>query len=103
MKNFKIENLIMLCLIGVFAFLPESALAQSTGGAKSQLSTLFLNEKFKMAIDFGLILFAGYQWFIYFNGFDPSKAFKDAIVPAVITWFAFNWTIALSWVGIINV
>lgn len=95
-------NYLMFAIVVVAGMIPELGFAQ-TMDAKSQISSLFKNETFSAAINFGLIVYAGYQWFVYFNGFDPGKAFKEAIVPAGITWFAFNWQTALSWVGIMTV
>jgi hypothetical protein len=84
----------------LIALSPELALAQSSNTAQSSLNSLITDPYFKKSLDFGLIIFAGYQWFLYFNNFNPANAFKEAIVPAVITWFAFQWPTAFKWVGL---
>ena len=95
MKNNKLNYIILL-----IAIFPSVALAQ-TGGVEF-LNNLVQNDTFKKTMDMGLILLAGYQWFMYLNGFKPDGAFKDIIVPAAITFFAFNWVRVLSWVGLVS-
>ena len=83
----------------LFLVIPAVAFAQQDG--VDFLNRLVANTTFKKIIDMGLILLAGYQWFMYMNGFKPSDAFKDVLVPASITFFAFNWTLVLKWLGLI--
>lgn len=91
---------VMLAYVAVVAMMPEFAMAQGND-MKGNFSSFLTNPLFKGAIDLGLIIFAGYQWFMYFAEFDPSSAFKKIIVPAGITFLAFQWTDVLKWVQII--
>jgi hypothetical protein len=102
MKNTKINwnYLFMVTLVAVVAFMPELAMAQGND-MKGNFATLLSNPLFKGAIDLGLIIFAGYKWFMYFANFDPASAFKEVIVPAGITFLAFQWTDVLKWVQLI--
>ena len=104
MKNTKFNTTYILLAVFVMVevFMPELALAQGTNDMKGHFSTFLTNPFFKGAIDLGLIIFAGYQWFMYFADFDPSSAFKKVIVPAGITFLAFQWTDVLRWVQLIQ-
>ena len=102
MKNTKFNTTYVLLAVFVMvaAFMPEIAMAQGND-MKGNFASLLTNPLFKGAIDLGLIIFAGYQWFMYFADFDPSSAFKKVIVPAGITFLAFQWTDVLRWVQLI--
>ena len=56
------------------------------------------NREVSTIIGLAMILIALYEWFMYFNNFDPSKAFKNIIKPALLTWLALQWKVFLYWV-----
>ena len=95
------KNIINYLILFVVLIMPSYAFAQQGSGVDF-LNKLVSNSTFKKTIDMGLILLAGYQWFMYLNGFKPEGAFKDIIIPAAITFFAFNWVRVLSWVGLVS-
>lgn len=102
MENKKMNwiSILTVAYVALLAFMPEVAMAQGND-MKGNFATFLSNPLFKGAIDLGLIIFAGYQWFMYFADFDPASAFKKVIVPAGITFLAFQWTDVLKWVQII--
>lgn len=99
MKNLKNNYLVLSLIMMVSLVLPEVALAGNS--MQGNLGTLLNNPLFKGAIDLGLLLLAGFRWFDYFAEFDPASAFKRIIVPAVLTFLAFQWVDVLRWVQII--
>ena len=84
----------------MLVFMPEEALAQQNT-QKTNFASLLANPLFKNAIDIGLLIFAGWKWFGYFAGFNPDSAFKDIVVPAVITFLAFQWLDVLRWMQLV--
>jgi len=97
MRGLKKENrnvVLMLVLTAfVMTIIPEMAMAQN-------VNNILNNGYFKTAINFGLGMYAAWKWFEYFNGFSPNSAFKDIIVPAIITFLAFQWQTVLGWFSI---
>jgi hypothetical protein len=93
-KNYLVFTLAMVAMI-----LPELAFAGNA--AQGNIGQLLNNPLFKGAIDLGLLLLAGFKWFDYFAEFDPKSAFRNVIVPAVLTFLAFQWLDVLRWVQII--
>lgn len=89
-----------LIVFAVMLMFPEVALAENT--QTGNFENFVTNGVFKTVIDLGLLFLAAFQWFLYWNGFNPSNAFKDIIVPAVITFIAFNWITVLGWVGLVG-
>lgn len=95
----KMYSYLNIFLILGIILLPEIALA---GNTQTQNFQRFVTEGvFKNVIDLGLLFLAAFQWFLYWNSFSPEKAFKDIIVPAVITFLAFNWVWMLEIVGLV--
>ena len=97
MKNVKTNYLVFTLLMAVM-MIPEMAFAGNS--MQQNIGTLLANPMFKGAIDLGLLLLAGFKWFDYFAEFDPKSAFRNVIVPAVLTFLAFQWLDLLRWVGI---
>lgn len=87
------KYLFLMITILIFSALPQDAFAFS---ASQSVQAFFDEERTRKILDFGLILWALYQWYMYINNFEPSRAFKDIIYPGLITWFAFNWYLFLS-------
>lgn len=85
----------------ITVLMPEIALAQGTNAQKTNFASLLSNPLFKNAIDIGLLLLAGWRWFNYFSDFQPDSAFKNIIVPAVITFLAFQWLDVLRWMQLV--
>lgn len=101
LKNKAVWGYLSLAVFAVsLTLMPDVALAQSNA-MKSNVGGLLRNPLFKNSVDIGLLLLAGWRWFEYFSGFQPDNAFKQIIVPAVITFLAFQWTDVLGWVGLI--
>jgi hypothetical protein len=90
--------IITLCSIDV-------AMAASGGGSKNSAQQYFrnlvMNDVFKSSMDIGFMIFATLKWYNYFNSFNPSTAFLDIVLPAFITFMAFNWITFLQFVQIL--
>lgn len=101
-ESLKKDNFwVFLLLVGVFAVLGTTEVAFAQNNSKVQNFKTFLTDPFfKGAIDLTLLILAGYKWFSYINNFNPSNAFMEALVPAALTFFAFQWTQVLNWVGL---
>ena len=82
------KYLFLVMTILFFSALPQEAFAFS---AQDTVEAFFREPKTIKILDFGLILWALYQWYMYIHSFEPAKAFRDIIYPGLITWFAFNW------------
>lgn len=89
----KMATLMLAVMVLSVALMPFSAEAQN-------LNKILTNQYFKQIISFGLGMYAAWKWFEYFNNFSPSSAFRDIIVPAIITYLAFQWSVVLGWFGI---
>lgn len=89
----------MRLIILILLFSIDIAFAGNS--AQTNFQEFVTNGVFKSVIDLGLLFLAGFQWFLYWNSFNPSNAFKEILVPAVITFIAFNWVAVLGWVGLI--
>ena len=98
--NNKTTNIFFFVFLAIQLFLPEVALAGNSQTTNFQ--EFVTNGVFKTVIDMGLLFLAAFQWFLYWNGWSPQNAFKDVLVPAVITFLAFNWITVLKWVGLIG-
>lgn len=98
MKKFQ-TNYLVFTLLMVVMMIPELALAGNS--AQGNIGQLLNNPLFKGAIDLGLLLLAGFKWFDYFAEFDPKSAFKNVIIPAVLTFLAFQWLDVLRWVQVV--
>jgi hypothetical protein len=97
----KTLSYVALATIAIIAMsIPEVALAQNNA-QKTNFSSLLSNPLFKNAIDIGLLIFAGWKWFNYFSDFNPDSAFKSIVVPAVITFLAFQWLDVLRWMQLV--
>lgn len=95
MTNKNVGVLVLFIAVAmIMTMIPELAMAQSNVG------TILGNSRFKTIIKFGLGMYAAWQWFSYFNNFSPSSAFKDVIVPAIITYLAFEWETVLGFFNI---
>lgn len=93
-----LKNLSFMFVFFVALVMPEIVFAGNS--AQQNFQEFVTNGVFKNIIDLGLLFLAAFQWFLYVNGFRPENAFKDIIVPAVITFMAFNWVDVLGWVGL---
>jgi uncharacterized protein YjfI (DUF2170 family) len=78
----------------ILMVLPEMAMA--AGNVNQILS----NKNFMPIVKFGLGLYAAWKWFEYFSNFSPNSAFKDIIVPALITYLAFQIDTVLGFFGL---
>jgi hypothetical protein len=74
----------------ILMVLPEMAMA--AGNVNQILS----NKNFMPIVKFGLGLYAAWKWFEYFS----NSAFKDIIVPALITYLAFQIDTVLGFFGL---
>ena len=91
-------NLVLLVAFTLVIFLiPDPVYAAK---AKSQLKKIIDSKFFAGAIDLGLIIFAAYQWFLYIADFNPGDAFKKIILPALVTFLAFQWKDVLKWINL---
>jgi hypothetical protein len=97
--EFFIKNLSVLAIFLVALIVPEMAFAGNA--AQGNFQEFVTNGVFKTVIDLGLLFLAAFQWFLYWNGWNPQNAFKDILGPAVITFIAFNWITVLGWVGLV--
>lgn len=93
------KNYLVFTLMMAVMMIPELAFAGNS--AQGNINQLLSNPLFKGAIDLGLLLLAGFKWFDYFAEFDPKSAFRNVIIPAVLTFLAFQWLDVLRWVGIV--
>lgn len=104
MKNLSKGNnrwmMVLVVMVLVSAMFPEFAFA-GNNGQQSSLKSLLSNPFFKSAVDFGLLVYAGYKWFMYFAEFDPASAFQKVLVPAVMTFLAFQWLDVLGWIKLV--
>lgn len=98
MKKFNSKYLFFTMMM-VVMMIPEMAFAGNS--MQGNIGTLLNNPLFKGAIDLGLLLLAGFKWFDYFAEFDPKTAFRNVIIPAVLTFLAFQWLDVLRWVQIV--
>lgn len=98
MKTLVTQKYLVFALVAITVMVPELAHASSASRSVSELLT---NRYFAGAIDLGLLILAGFKWFDYLADFKPDGAFKAALIPAVITFAAFQWQDALRWVGIL--
>lgn len=92
---------IFLLVTGIFMVLGTTDMAFAQQNTKSNEFRSFVNNPlFKGAIDLTLLILAGYKWFQYIANFEPQNAFMNALTPAAITFFAFQWVQVLQWLGI---
>lgn len=83
--NKKIILMLVLYCMPVIVFGAES------NSAKSYFNALINTWYFNAPVSVGLMGFAGLKWYKYFNDFNPASAFADVLIPAFITFIAFNW------------
>lgn len=100
----KLKNYWTKLWIGYVFFMADTvANAQGVGGgaAKTSLQTLLNNKTFSTTITLGFGIYSAFKWFDYFNNFSTGDALRGIIVPAVLTYLAFNWQVVLGWVGLV--
>ena len=97
-----LSKIIFFSILGAVFLFPEIALAGNGNTQTTNFQEFVTNGVFKTIIDMGLLFLAAFQWFLYWNGWSPQGAFKDILVPAVITFMAFNWIEVLGWIGLLG-
>lgn len=85
-------SMMVLCFAVLALVMPEIAFA-----GKPDIKGIVSDGTFKDIVTLGFGLFAFWKWIEYIAGFSPSSALKDMIVPALITFLAFKWTMVLGW------
>lgn len=98
----KKKVLYYLILIAVCSI--DLAMAAETGGkntAQQYFRNLIMTDTFKTSMDLGFLIYAALKWYTYFNNFNPATAFIDIVIPAFITFVAFNWVTFLQFVQIL--
>lgn len=86
--------LLVAVAMGFMFLLPEISMAAGN------VNTVLTNNRFMPIIKFGLGLYAAWKWFEYFSNFSPGSAFRDIIVPAIITYLAFEIQTVLGFFGL---
>lgn len=93
-KGLQTSFFLMVAMMAIMV-VPELASAQITGNGGAQITTMF--NKVMPIFKFGLGLYSAWKWFQYFASFNPSSAFLDIIVPALMTFLAFQLDTVLGW------
>lgn len=95
-------NYVMMIFFIMICFCPELAFAGNDNSQIANFKNFVTQGMFKKVMDLGLLVYAGVKWFDYLNGWSPNGAFKDILIPAMVTFAAFNWITMLGWVGLTN-
>lgn len=85
---------VILAVLSLVVFLPESAFAQGADNFKAFTKK---GSMFNVAITLGFGLFAFIKWIDYFASFSTGNALSGLIVPGIATFLTFQWNTVLNW------